>query len=86
MVLLRLGFNLRLMLKITIVVDTGHIVAFTEGLDYNISAIGSYKSFFFKDFIVEGSAKYYLKSGSNNGKVISSTFLSNLMPVLRVLI
>ncbi len=29
------------------VVDTGHIVAFTEGLDYNISRIGGYKSLFF---------------------------------------
>lgn len=29
------------------VVDTGHIVAFTEGLDYNISHIGGYKSLFF---------------------------------------
>ena len=29
------------------VVDTGHIVAFTEGLDYQISRIGGYKSLFF---------------------------------------
>jgi uncharacterized protein (TIGR00266 family) len=29
------------------VVDTGHIVAFTEGLDYKISRIGGYKSLFF---------------------------------------
>ena len=29
------------------VVDTGHIVAFTEGLNYNISKIGGYKSLFF---------------------------------------
>ncbi|MEM8932005.1 MAG: TIGR00266 family protein [Acidobacteriota bacterium] len=29
------------------VVDTGHIVAFTEGLDYNVQKIGSYKSLFF---------------------------------------
>lgn len=29
------------------VVDTGHIVAFTEGLDYTISKIGGYKSLFF---------------------------------------
>lgn len=29
------------------VVDTGHIVGFTEGLDYNISRIGGYKSLFF---------------------------------------
>lgn len=29
------------------VVDTGHIVAFTQGLDYRISSIGGYKSLFF---------------------------------------
>lgn len=29
------------------IVDTGHIVAFTEGLEYSISKIGGYKSLFF---------------------------------------
>jgi uncharacterized protein (TIGR00266 family) len=29
------------------VVDTGHIVAFTDGLDYSVSRIGGYKSLFF---------------------------------------
>ena len=29
------------------VVDTGHIVAFTEGLDYQVSSVGGYKSLFF---------------------------------------
>ena len=29
------------------VVDTGHIVAFTEGLDYSILSVGGYKSLFF---------------------------------------
>ncbi len=29
------------------IVDTGHIVAFTEGLDYRVSRIGGYKSLFF---------------------------------------
>lgn len=29
------------------VIDTGHIVAFTEGLDYRISKVGGYKSLFF---------------------------------------
>ena len=29
------------------VVDTGHIVAFTEGLQYNVGRIGGYKSLFF---------------------------------------
>lgn len=28
-------------------VDTGHIVAFTEGLDYRVSMLGGYKSLFF---------------------------------------
>lgn len=29
------------------VVDTGHIVAFTDGLDYEVSSVGGYKSLFF---------------------------------------
>jgi uncharacterized protein (TIGR00266 family) len=29
------------------VIDTGHIVAFTEGLDFDITKIGNYKSLFF---------------------------------------
>ncbi|MBI34831.1 MAG: TIGR00266 family protein [Flavobacteriales bacterium] len=29
------------------VVDTGHIVAFTDGLDYSIKSVGGYKSLFF---------------------------------------
>lgn len=29
------------------VVDTGHIVAFTEGLDYNVNSVGGLKSLFF---------------------------------------
>ena len=29
------------------IVDTGHIVAFTETLQYDISSIGGYKSLFF---------------------------------------
>ena len=29
------------------IVDTGHIVAFTEGLQYDITKIGGYKSLFF---------------------------------------
>lgn len=29
------------------IVDTGHIVAFTEGLEYNVGRIGGYKSLFF---------------------------------------
>ncbi|MFT7223346.1 MAG: hypothetical protein ACI82Z_000880 [Cellvibrionaceae bacterium] len=30
------------------VVDTGNIVAFTDGLDYRISKVGGYKSLFFQ--------------------------------------
>lgn len=33
--------------KDSYVVDTGHIVAYTEGLDYDIGRIGGYKSLFF---------------------------------------
>lgn len=29
------------------IVDTGHIVAFTQGLDYKVSRVGGYKSLFF---------------------------------------
>lgn len=29
-----------------VVVDTGHVVAFTEGLDYSVSRLGGYKSLF----------------------------------------
>ena len=29
------------------IVDTGHIVAFTEGLEYQVGRIGGYKSLFF---------------------------------------
>jgi uncharacterized protein (TIGR00266 family) len=31
----------------SLVVDTGHIVAFTEGLNYRVTSLGGYKSFFF---------------------------------------
>lgn len=31
----------------SVTVDTGHIVAFTEGLDYSVSRLGGYKSLFF---------------------------------------
>lgn len=31
----------------SLVVDTGHIVAFTEGLSYRVTTLGGYKSFFF---------------------------------------
>ncbi|MBX7226385.1 MAG: TIGR00266 family protein [Chitinophagales bacterium] len=41
------------------VVDTGHIVAFTEGLQYDITKIGGYKSLFFsgEGFVCKFSGK-----------------------------
>lgn len=41
------------------VIDTGHIVAFTEGLDYRISKAGNYKSLFFsgEGFVCRFSGK-----------------------------
>ena len=44
------------------VVDTGHIVAFTDGLEYQISRVGGYKSLFFSG---EGLVCRF----SGNGKV-----------------
>lgn len=44
------------------IVDTGHIVAFTENLDYKVGRIGGYKSLFFSD---EG----FVCRFSGNGKV-----------------
>jgi uncharacterized protein (TIGR00266 family) len=41
------------------VVDTGHIVAFTEGLDYSVSRVGGYKSLFLsgEGFVARFSGK-----------------------------
>lgn len=41
------------------IVDTGHIVGFTEGLDYNIEMLSGYKSFFFsgEGFVCRFSGK-----------------------------
>lgn len=41
------------------IVDTGHIVAFTEGLDYQITSVGGYKSLFFsgEGFVCHFSGK-----------------------------
>ena len=44
------------------VVDTSHIVAFTEGLEYNISKVGGYKSLFF-------SGEGFVCRFSGSGKV-----------------
>lgn len=48
------------------VVDTGHIVAFTDGLSYKVKSIGGYKSFFFsgEGFVCEfsGQGKVWIQS------------------------
>ena len=48
------------------VVDTGNIVAFTEGLDYNITKVGGYKSLFFsgEGFVCRfsGSGRVWLQT------------------------
>lgn len=48
------------------VVDTGHIVAFTEGLTYRVRSVGGYKSFFFsgEGFVCEfaGQGKVWIQS------------------------
>ncbi len=55
------------------VVDTGHIVAFTEGLDYDISRIGGYKSLFFsgEGFICrfKGNGKVWIQSRNPLGLI-----------------
>ncbi|MEQ9365162.1 MAG: AIM24 family protein, partial [Leptospirales bacterium] len=41
------------------VVDTGHIVAFTDGLEYNVTKVGGYKSLFLsgEGFVARFSGK-----------------------------
>lgn len=50
------------------VVDTGNIVAFTDGLDYNISKVGGYKSLFFsgEGFVCRfsGTGKVWIQTRS----------------------
>jgi len=50
------------------IVDTGHIVAFTEGLDYRISKLGGYKSLFFsgEGFVCrfQGEGKVWIQTKS----------------------
>ncbi len=41
------GALIEIDVKDSYIVDTGYIVAFTDGLDYRVSRIGSYKSLFF---------------------------------------
>ena len=55
------------------VVDTGHIVAFTEGLDYKISRIGGYKSLFFsgEGFVCKfsGQGKIWIQTKNSTALV-----------------
>jgi uncharacterized protein (TIGR00266 family) len=55
------------------VVDTGHIVGFTEGLDYSISKVGGYKSLFFsgEGFVARfrGQGKVYIQTKSSTGLI-----------------
>lgn len=55
------------------IIDTGHIVAFTEGLDYNISKIGGYKSLFFsgEGFVArfKGQGKVWVQTKTPMGFV-----------------
>lgn len=55
------------------IVDTGHIVAFTEGLDYSVSRIGGYKSLFFsgEGFICrfKGKGKVWIQSRNPLGLI-----------------
>ena len=52
------------------VVDTSHIVAFTDGLDYKISKVGGYKSLFFsgEGFVCRfsGSGKVWIQTRNVN--------------------
>lgn len=41
------GAMIQIDVKDNYVVDTGYIVAFTEGLEYNVTSVGGYKSLFF---------------------------------------
>ena len=55
------------------IVDTGHIVAFTEGLDYEVGRIGGYKSLFFsgEGFICrfKGQGKVWVQSRNPLGLI-----------------
>lgn len=56
------GGILEIDVKDNFVVDTGHIVAFTQDLDYKVGRIGGYKSLFF-------SGEGFVCKFSGNGKV-----------------
>lgn len=55
------------------VVDTGHIVAFTDGLDYSVSKIGGYKSLFFsgEGFVCrfQGEGKVWIQTRNPLGLI-----------------
>ena len=55
------------------IVDTGHIVGFTSGLDYQISRIGGYKSLFFsgEGFVCrfKGQGKVWIQTKNPSGLI-----------------
>jgi uncharacterized protein (TIGR00266 family) len=61
-------------------IDTGHMVAFTEGLDYTVKKVGGLKSTIFsgEGLVAEfrGTGTLYLQTRSMN------SFISWLMPFL----
>ncbi len=64
------------------IVDTGHIVAFEEGLSYEITKFGGWKSFFFggEGFVAKFKGKGKLWIQSRNVPSLGSWFRSELPP------
>ncbi|RLF90147.1 TIGR00266 family protein, partial [Thermococci archaeon] len=64
----------------SLIVDTGHMVAFTEGIDFTIKRVGSLKSTLFSGeglvFEFRGTGDVYIQTRSLDG------FLSWLLPHL----
>lgn len=62
-------------------VDTGHLVAFEEGLDYRIRKVGGWKSFLFSGeglvMEFEGHGRLWLQTHDRNGY---GTFLGRMLP------
>ncbi|TGK17496.1 TIGR00266 family protein [Leptospira fluminis] len=67
------------------IVDTGHIVAFQEGLDYKITKFGGWKSFFFggEGLVAKFSGKGRLWIQTRNVPTLGAWFRSELPPKKR---
>ncbi|EQA36100.1 TIGR00266 family protein [Leptospira inadai serovar Lyme str. 10] len=67
------------------IVDTGHIVAFEEGLNYKIAKFGGWKSFFFggEGLVARFSGKGKLWIQTRNVPTLGSWFRSELPPKKR---